>query len=86
MQKARLEGVVLDARQEAVVKAWVHTKLRYERSDGWAGTLDSVDQLWVNTKHSVSGNSVVTAHASLCDEERPCRLNDVAVYEVDCFD
>ncbi|MCZ0943474.1 MAG: hypothetical protein OXJ53_10485 [Gammaproteobacteria bacterium] len=86
VQKVRLEGAVLDARPEAVVKAWVRTRLHYERSDGWTGTLRSLDNLWVNTDHSISGGGLVTVRAPLCDEVRPCWLNDVEVYEVECFD
>ena len=86
VQKARLEGVVLEARPKAIVKAWVRTKLRYERTDGWTGTLRGLDRLWINTEHSLSGRGLVAERASLCDEDRPCRLNDVEVYDVDCFD
>ena len=86
VQKARLEGVVLDARPKAIVKAWVRTKLRYERADGWTGTLRSLDRFWINTEHSLSGSGLVAERASLCDEDRPCWLNDVEVYDVDCFD
>ena len=86
VQKARLKGVVLEARPKAIVKVWVRTKFHYERSDGRAATLRSLDRLWINTERSVSGNGQVTAKARLCDEEKPCRLNDVEVYEVECFD
>ena len=86
VQKARLEGTVLKARRNAIVKAWVRTKLRYGRSDGRAGTLRSLDRLWINTAHTTTGSALVSERAGLCNEDRPCWLNDVEVYDVDCFD
>ena len=86
VQMVKLEGVVVEARPKALAKVYARAKFRFERADGRTGTLRTLGSFRIDTEHAVSGTVVLTARSRRCDEDRPCWVNDVEVYDVDCFD
>jgi hypothetical protein len=86
-QKANLKVRVKNARPDAGVRVYVDARFHYERTDdGWSNTESAKDDIYIDTSETSSGSMVVEAVASLCGNDHPCRINDVEITDVSCYD
>ena len=85
-QFAKVHVKINSARPGAYAKVYVEVHFRYERSDGWANGGFGSNSISIDTSKTSSRDGQVDIRAVNCSKDKPCRIQDVQVRKVSCYD